>query len=896
MRISIMAALSLALCGLAGCGGSPNYVSRLNYTPTTNAPAFGDGMPVSVRVTDMRQKKGETRDDGREVIAIGDKGKVFLSESPASILQRHLAEAVARAGFKVEPNAEVVLDARLRALEVDAQEFTHWGLPSERASTLDAFGAIIPGPVRPTSAKTVVDVVIRKNDQRLGYAYYVERSASNKSRDQSVVDQTIGQSVSAAIDEIVKEAGKDISIAAKLPVGDQEIREKSAALTQQLSEISTLQQDMLKQQSTLAADRADLELVRAYVTSEKLQMEKDKVAIAAARALIEKGNKDLLAQQKDVQEMQAFIREQAEELAKLDKAIADRESDESKQLAAMRKEIGAKDAEVTRLANLAAARTDAQEKQLALLKEELTAKQSELIAARAKADQTLTDEEKKLNQMRDEVAKQKSALEEVQRKVAADRAALEKEQASIEQKRADVARKEREYSMANQNLDNRAKDLAQREQSTKSLNTDLSQQQVELSKREEALKQWDQQLKQKSEEKPPAALVADMKPMIAIVDPQPNNSETSNPRVTVKGVVVDDHAIVRMRFTVNGKEVLPAAEFVLADGSKGIRPVRQTAPPATPKGPKLVSSDTHVFEKYEFLASLEPGENKVVIEAWDDEDKSAREELTINYKKTAGRVFVVAIGINTYQHVPKLKYARADAEAIAAVLKSGLDIAQDNIELIVDDAASLQTIKHTLGVRLKAITAKDDMVVIYYSGHGAPEEDPQSPDLDGVEKYLLPVDANMASFYSTALPMKDVTEIFRRLPCERIVFLADTCYSGAAGGIDGGRTLAAPGKEFRAIRPERVISRLGGKGRIIMTASKGSEISQEKDALSHGVFTYYVVEGLKGKADKNRDGMITVTELYGYVSVEVAKATGNNQNPMLNKDEAVGEIVLGVVK
>ena len=65
------------------------------------------------------------------------------------------------------------------------------------------------------------------------------------------------------------------------------------------------------------------------------------------------------------------------------------------------------------------------------------------------------------------------------------------------------------------------------------------------------------------------------------------------------------------------------------------------------------------------------------------------------------------------------------------------------------------------------------------------------------------------------------------------------------GNADGkGKTVSAPGKTFRAFTIERVVNRLGGTGRIIMTASKGSEISQEKDDLGHGVFSYYVAQGL----------------------------------------------------
>ena len=82
---------------------------------------------------------------------------------------------------------------------------------------------------------------------------------------------------------------------------------------------------------------------------------------------------------------------------------------------------------------------------------------------------------------------------------------------------------------------------------------------------------------------------------------------------------------------------------------------------------------------------------------------------------------------------------------------------------------------------------------------------------------------------------------------------------------------------------------------MILTASDANEVSVEKDELSHGVFTYYLLEGLRGKADLDGDGMITVDEIYRYVSEKVPQATGQDQHPV-RKGETTGQIVLGVVK
>jgi uncharacterized caspase-like protein len=210
--------------------------------------------------------------------------------------------------------------------------------------------------------------------------------------------------------------------------------------------------------------------------------------------------------------------------------------------------------------------------------------------------------------------------------------------------------------------------------------------------------------------------------------------------------------------------------------------------------------------------------------------------------------------------------------------------------LILDEEATLEKLRSTLGTSLRRRAGKDDTVIIFLASHGATEKDASSPDGDGLEKYILPYNADPKDLYASAMPMSEVARIFQRVSSERLVFISDTCYSGASGG----RTIQAAGK--RATISDSFLDRLSqGKGRVILTASDTSEISVEKDDLKHGVFTYYLLEGLRGRADFDRDGMVTVDEIYQYVSEKVPKATGNDQHPV-RKGESKGQIVLGVVK
>ena len=363
-------------------------------------------------------------------------------------------------------------------------------------------------------------------------------------------------------------------------------------------------------------------------------------------------------------------------------------------------------------------------------------------------------------------------------------------------------------------------------------------------------------------------------PLIVLAKPH-NNSSFLVSKIEVSGVIADNQTVQRVVYRVNGKEIT-------SDGKRAI-------------GVEALGQGSMQREvNFAFSADLTLGDNEIEITAWDNEGLQSQKVISVTYEKEKGNVYIACIGVDKYKSVPQLKYAAADAQAMAQRLRDRLDVPEENVYVLLDEEATLTNIKSTLGVKIRQQANKADTVIIYFSGHGAPEADPRSPDADGVNKYLLPIEAEKDSLYATALPMDEVRNIFRRLISERVIFLADTCYSGAAGG----RTLMPGGTQYRSINQDNLLTRLRdtGKGRVILTASQGSEVSQEKDELGHGVFTYYLLRGLDGKADANADQTITVSELYDYVSKEVPKATKNTQHPMMKLDEMVGEVIIGVLE
>jgi hypothetical protein len=311
-----------------------------------------------------------------------------------------------------------------------------------------------------------------------------------------------------------------------------------------------------------------------------------------------------------------------------------------------------------------------------------------------------------------------------------------------------------------------------------------------------------------------------------------------------------------------------------------------------PKDQRLIQITPKELNRIEFSEQicLKEGRNEITILVQDKEGVSAKKTISVQLAKKPGETWAVVIGINKYIHLPPLKYAVNDAREFYQYLVEVNKVPKNNIWLVLDEEATLDKVKSILGTRLRRNAGKEDTVIIYLAGHGSMESDSSSPDGDGLEKYILPYNANPNDLYSSAIPMREIAQVFKRINSDRLVFITDTCYSGATGG----RTVSVP--RMRANISGAFLDRISqGKGRVVLTASDANEVTVERDDLKHGVFTYFLLEGLRGKADMDGNGIVTVDEVYRYVSIKVPQATGQSQHPV-RKGETKGEIVLGVLK
>jgi hypothetical protein len=368
----------------------------------------------------------------------------------------------------------------------------------------------------------------------------------------------------------------------------------------------------------------------------------------------------------------------------------------------------------------------------------------------------------------------------------------------------------------------------------------------------------------------------------------------------------DEPLRVEVRYPDDRARVTDAASVVAAvvNGGRGVTRVSVTL------------NGAEVFQRSEPAPSvvvsapvtLREGANAIVVSATGADGSVRHEVRTVILERAAaapaptpppaptGDRWAVVVGIGRYDHrgIPPLRFAVSDAEAIhETLLASGFR--PEQVVLLTDKTERKPTyrnLKWALGTFLPRSARREDTVLIFFAGHGAPETDQRGVERDGLAKYLIPIDADADDLYSTALPMDELQTIFARIEAERVIAFVDACYSGAAGG----RTFASKRTRAGAV-DDLFLERLTrSKGRAIVTASRPAEVSMELPELGHGIFTYFLVRGLRGGADLNRDGIVSLQELYEYVEQQVtrkSRSVGGNQHPMM-KGELEG--VLPLVK
>ncbi|MBU4011899.1 MAG: caspase family protein [Proteobacteria bacterium] len=240
--------------------------------------------------------------------------------------------------------------------------------------------------------------------------------------------------------------------------------------------------------------------------------------------------------------------------------------------------------------------------------------------------------------------------------------------------------------------------------------------------------------------------------------------------------------------------------------------------------------------------------------------KSDVDELPQVQAKPNKNAYAIVIGIEEYrQKLPKADYADNDARIMAEYLTKVMGYPEENVVTLTGEHAAKSDFQKYIEKWLSNNVEKDSSVFVYYSGHGAPN--PKTGDA-----YLVPYDGDPSFIEETGYPLKRLYAKLDKLPAREIIVILDSCFSGA-----GGRSVLAKGARPLVMNMDKQVFH---SDRIaILSASSGSQISSTHDKEGHGLFTYFLLKGIK-------EGNSELGTLYNYLKPQVeriARKTYNNE-------------------
>src|SRR5262245_33494839 len=269
--------------------------------------------------------------------------------------------------------------------------------------------------------------------------------------------------------------------------------------------------------------------------------------------------------------------------------------------------------------------------------------------------------------------------------------------------------------------------------------------------------------------------------------------------------------------------------------------------------------------------------------------------------------WALLIGVGDYPgNTVDLKYPGADARSIKDLLTLSAGFPEDHVRLLTDDGAG-----ETRATKQNIFTAIDQYlaprvqpgheIIIFLAGHGI---------VDGVgtqaKSYFLSVDTDIQSKETvarTAVDMEELTRKVSALKASQFTIFYDACREDPSPGRGfKGNPLTDVTARILTLAPTRMQQPRGEPATsVVFYACQIGERAFESQQLQHGVFTFYILRGLRELADRP-DGRVEAGRLAGYLSENVRKWSqeaknpfGQNQNPTMVASEVRGPVLVARV-
>ena len=234
--------------------------------------------------------------------------------------------------------------------------------------------------------------------------------------------------------------------------------------------------------------------------------------------------------------------------------------------------------------------------------------------------------------------------------------------------------------------------------------------------------------------------------------------------------------------------------------------------------------------------------------------------------------YAVVFGIEQYKNVSSVTYARRDAYWMREYFAKTLGVPEENIYYKTDiDAgkAEFDKVFSQGGWLDKRIGDGRSDLYIYYAGHGA-------PDFNSRTAFLIPYDGDPNYASQTGYSIDKMTANLSQLEARSVTVFLDACFSGA--NRENEILLAGARPVFLDVNTA-VAANV-----TLFSAASGNQISSSWAEKQHGIFSYWLMKGMQGSADANRDKILTVEELGGFIRNNVSKTAGKldrEQTPVL---------------
>jgi WD40 repeat protein len=327
------------------------------------------------------------------------------------------------------------------------------------------------------------------------------------------------------------------------------------------------------------------------------------------------------------------------------------------------------------------------------------------------------------------------------------------------------------------------------------------------------------------------------------------------------------------------------------------------------KGISLKNRYTNKIDE-EIGINLSTGKNLIKVSVFNEEGlESLRETFQITYRPIIEKkpdLYIFTIGVSEFENAERnLKFATKDATDLTEKFESSDYFETVHAETLFNKEATKENVLKASKFLKKANI--DDQVIIYISSHGLLD--------DKLDYYLAMYDVDFDNPQGKGLPYDAVNTMLDGMDCRNRLILIDACHSGEVDKDEAvtrssiamtntnvkvnqksGSTLIRPkaGLKNSFTYMKTLFGDVSkGTGATVISAAGGYEFALESEDWNNGVFTYAILEGLtSGEADRNHDGLVHVSELKDYVSLQVIKLTDGKQHPTTRTENALNDFVL----